>query len=86
MTRSSVSASSSTPNSPCHSMLAPVFLKSKRWDNSFAAWFNALSTSWRSILGHDVETAVSHGSSFAIALIRQWSVSRCQDVARGRCM
>jgi hypothetical protein len=48
-TRSSELASISI-DSPDHTMLASVFLKSKRWRTSFAAWFSALSTSCRSTL------------------------------------
>ena len=35
---------------PDQRMLASVFLKSNRCRTSLAAWFNALSTSWRSTL------------------------------------
>ena len=39
-----------TIDSPVHSIAAPAFLKSKRWESSLAVWFSALSTSWRSTL------------------------------------
>ena len=50
MARSSVSALMMMPSSPDQSIEALVPRKSKRWDSSLAAWFSALSASWRSIL------------------------------------
>ena len=50
MARSSAEAVISIASSPCHSMVAPVPLKSKRVAISRAVWPSALSTSWRSIL------------------------------------
>ncbi|CUR54537.1 hypothetical protein NOCA2170109 [metagenome] len=50
LARSSAEALISIACSPCHSIEAPVPLKSKRVAISRAAWLRALSTSWRSIL------------------------------------
>ncbi len=50
MARSSVEEVISRASSPFHSMVLPVFLKSNRCESSLAAWFSALSTSWRSTL------------------------------------
>src|SRR5690606_22576029 len=48
--RSSVSDSRVTAFSPDHWILVPVPRKSNRLASSLAAWFSALSTSWRSTL------------------------------------
>src|SRR5271169_6487983 len=50
LTRSSVELVSSIASSPFQAILVSVPRKSNRVDSSFAAWFRALSTSWRSIL------------------------------------
>src|SRR3954452_8633405 len=48
--RSSVSDSIVNASSPAQAIDVPVPRKSKRWESSLAAWFRALSTSWRSSL------------------------------------
>jgi hypothetical protein len=60
--RSSAFALISIAFSPCHAIEAPVFLKSKRWVSSRAAWFSALSASWWSIL-----LTMSNDESLAMA-------------------
>ena len=50
--------------SPDQRMEESVFLKSKRCDTSLAAWFSALSTSWRStLLTTSKELSAAMGSS-----------------------
>src|SRR4028119_1244530 len=65
--RSSAFALISTALSPCQAIEAPVFLKSKRWVSSRAAWLSALSASWWSIL-----LTMSNDESLAMAL--SWSL------------
>ena len=48
--RSSVELTSSMDSSPFQAMVVSVPRKSNRVASSLAAWFSALSTSWRSIL------------------------------------
>src|SRR5829696_195667 len=50
LTRSSVEEVIVMFSSPCHAMDVSVPRKSKRVASSLAAWFSALSTSWRSTL------------------------------------